>query len=189
MLGDELTRIKNGDAAYFRNFNSLYRACFIRWACNRFSCSVEDAEDVFQEAVLALIDQLRNKEFTELSCSIKTYFWSIGKNLLLNMVKKNAHFINIDFEKKNNEMGIDLNAAEVFFDQEHIKKEAYRYLSICSETEMGVMEDMFYEGLDAKTIAAKRGLPSEGAVWAIKCRCLKKFTKIMKDCSVVQRNQ
>jgi len=46
----------------------------------------EDAEDVFQEAIIVLWKKIRNPDF-ELTCSLKTFLFAIAKNIWLNRLR------------------------------------------------------------------------------------------------------
>jgi RNA polymerase sigma factor (sigma-70 family) len=48
----------------------------------------EDAEDIFQEAIIVLLQKIRQTEFV-LSSSLKTYLYAIAKNLWLKRLRDN----------------------------------------------------------------------------------------------------
>ena len=48
---------------------------------------MEDARDLFQESLMVLVKNLRKEEFV-LSCSVKTYLYSIMRNLWLKRLSK-----------------------------------------------------------------------------------------------------
>jgi RNA polymerase sigma factor (sigma-70 family) len=57
--------------------------------------SVEDAKDVFQEAILVLYEKAQSEEFT-LNCQIKTYIYSVSRRLWLKRLIHQSRFLAMD---------------------------------------------------------------------------------------------
>jgi len=62
--------------------NSIYQECYptIKYMISSNSGSTSDAQDIFQDALLLVITKARNNDL-ELSCSIKTYMYSVCFNM------------------------------------------------------------------------------------------------------------
>ncbi len=86
----------------------------------RYSKSVEDAKDIFQEALIVLYEKAKSGVF-ELNCQVKTYLYSVSKRLWLKRLQKNSRYelqsngleetvyVEEDLgahEKRNNELGM-----------------------------------------------------------------------------------
>lgn len=69
-------------------FNHLYDNCFPSVAkyVMQNSGNGQDAEDIFQEAVIVLLGKIRQPKFL-LTSSLKTYLFSISKNLWLKKLR------------------------------------------------------------------------------------------------------
>jgi RNA polymerase sigma factor (sigma-70 family) len=69
-------------------FDRLYEDCFpsIAKYVQQNSGSRQDAEDIFQEAVIVLLHKIRQPEFC-LTASLKTYLFSISKNIWLKKLR------------------------------------------------------------------------------------------------------
>lgn len=82
---DLLRQLKNEENAAFAR---LYENCFTSVAkyVRRNSGNEQDAEDIFQEAVIILLNKLKQPDFF-LTASIKTYLLSISKNLWLKKLR------------------------------------------------------------------------------------------------------
>ena len=78
-----IEKIKNGDKAQLEIIYKSHKFEFISWLTNKFHCSEEEAKDVYQFAVMTLYDNIRNERLSELSSSIKTYLFAIGKHKIL----------------------------------------------------------------------------------------------------------
>ena len=89
---------------YREAFKLLYRNHYrmVEYFITKNSGSTTDAEDIFQEVMIALFNNSRNKDF-KLTCSIKTYIYSIGRNLWLKQLRKQSRETRItDYEKFEN---------------------------------------------------------------------------------------
>ena len=55
---------------------------------NRLSISIEDAEDIYQDACIVLFDNIHNGKLRTLTCSLSTYFTQICLNMGYNFVNR-----------------------------------------------------------------------------------------------------
>lgn len=55
---------------------------------NRLSVSTEDAEDIYQDACIALFNNIQNGKLKTLTCSLSTYFTQICLNMGYNFVNR-----------------------------------------------------------------------------------------------------
>ncbi len=62
--------------------NSIYRECFpsVNYMISTNSGSSSDARDIFHDALIVVILKARNNDL-ELTCSLKTYIYSVCFNL------------------------------------------------------------------------------------------------------------
>lgn len=96
----------------------LYRNYYdsIRNLVTRNSGRIEDAEDVFQDALVILYRKIVGKEL-QLSCSLKTYLYAICRNLWLQRLQKK------DFKMEQLNENID-NRTETFILEESLHDES-----------------------------------------------------------------
>lgn len=81
-----LDLLKSGDRGAFRElYTSVFPPCSNLILNN--NGTMNDARDIFQESLMVLIKNLRKDNF-ELSCNIKTYLYSIMRNLWLKRLNK-----------------------------------------------------------------------------------------------------
>ena len=97
---DLLTQLRHGDSAAIRR---LYQLAFP--SCARFvknnSGTQEDAKDLFQESLMVLIKNLRKADF-ELTCTVKTYLYSVMRNLWLKRLNRKDNLqLDIDEPEKD----------------------------------------------------------------------------------------
>lgn len=80
------------------SFELLYKFYFpsISYHIRQNGRSKEDAEDIFQEAIVVLLQKVRQTDFA-LTSSLKTYLFAIAKNLWLKRLR-DEKFITVDNE-------------------------------------------------------------------------------------------
>lgn len=94
-------------------FELLYKFYFpsILSYVKRNMGSREDAEDIFQESIIVLLQKSRSDDFV-LTSSLKTYLYAIAKNLWLKRLKTNKLISVEDFEqyqKENDSFAFELH--------------------------------------------------------------------------------
>lgn len=96
-----LDQLKNEDNA---SFEILYKFNFppIAAYITRNFGNTEDAEDIFQEAIIVLLHKVRQTDFV-LTSSLKTYLFAIAKNLWLKRLRDNKLIPVDSFEKYKDE--------------------------------------------------------------------------------------
>lgn len=82
-----LDQLKNEDNASFEILYKFYYPSIEAHITQNFG-STEDAEDVFQEAIIVLLQKVRQEGFV-LTSSLKTYLFAIARNLWLKRLRDN----------------------------------------------------------------------------------------------------
>ena len=77
------------EAIYRDNYNSVQSLII------KNNGSVEDAKDIFQEAILVLYEKVQSDEF-RLNCQIKTYIYSVSRRLWLKKLVQQNRFLVMD---------------------------------------------------------------------------------------------
>lgn len=86
---DLLILLKQGNS---KAYTYLYDQCFpaISRYIRQNSGNMQDAGDIFQEAVLILLEKLRTSDFV-LTASMSTYLFAIARNLWLKQLRENKY--------------------------------------------------------------------------------------------------
>lgn len=147
--------------------------------------SKQDAQDVFQEALIVLCRKVRNEEF-ELSASLDTYLYSVCRFLWKNQTKKR---------------GIQtVDGGESAFDAEHessleeaLKKESKfqvleQVLSDLGERCLQLLQLFYFRGLSMKGIASKMQFSSENAAKTQKYKCIERAKRMVQAQQVEPQN-
>ncbi|HZG01661.1 MAG TPA: sigma-70 family RNA polymerase sigma factor [Chitinophagales bacterium] len=92
-----LENLRNEDNASFEVLYKFYFPSVAAHITQNFG-STEDAEDIFQEAIMVLLQKVRQTDFV-LTSSLKTYLFAIAKNLWLKRLRDNKLVPVNDLEK------------------------------------------------------------------------------------------
>ena len=65
-----------------------HRSAFKAWAGRTFGLSGADAQDVYQEAIVAFVRNVRNGRHDPSSCAPGTYLFALGRNLALKHLRR-----------------------------------------------------------------------------------------------------
>lgn len=151
--GTFLLELKRGEATALRSvYEQAYPICAALVLNN--TGTKEDAKDVFQEALLVLIQKLKNPDF-QLTANIKTYMYAIVRNLWLKKLRNN--------EKKGLSLVIDepeINFQLPYDDDFEYKKETEERHDAIEEAFANLGEEckkiitaFYYQKMSLKEIA------------------------------------
>ena len=167
-------RMKDGKVLDFIYDNYFYR---IQAFINRNSGSDEDAQDVFQDAILVIFQKLRKEEIV-LNCSFGTYLYSICRLLWLKQLKMKSQrkaFIEESEETVKLDDTLDII---------HEKNERYNlYLDHFNKLSYNCQKilELFLARISLKEIARILGLKSEQYVKKRKHVCKEKLVDSVKN--------
>lgn len=140
------------------------------------SGSKEDALDLFQDGMMVIYRKAREGDL-ELTCSFKTYLFSVCRNLWLKRLRKNR---NLEVTILTDEESIDTENLETTFDEQ----ERYRFFkSKLSQlgTDCQQVLTLFFEGASMVRIAEIMGFASEGYAKKRKFKCKEKLVALIKN--------
>jgi len=166
-----IKRIRDGDYKEIVTFYDRYKKDFVGWAIRKFPVTKDDALDIFQDTMIALLKNIRNGKIEKFDYSAKSYLYAIGRNLLLNKVK---------FEKRfDNE--IDESTAEkiaqqvvVFPDNaEHNTQLIDQLLHKLGEPCYTILKLFYYHNYSLESVAREIGSKRANVARAQKARCIK----------------
>jgi len=143
------------------------------------SGSKEEADDVFQDAVIIFIHQVKTEKF-EHNSDIEGFIFVIAKNLWLNIIRRENRFQKyIDNFDDNEKIVID-NQLKVLLDKE--KSEALESaFNKLDEKCQKILNYFIYEKLSMKEICKKMGYASDNVAKTNHYRCKKYLSNIVKN--------
>jgi len=133
----------------------------VRYFIKRNHGTEEDAEDIFQEAIVAVCQRVKKKSLT-LDCAFKTYFYSVVRHMWLqHLERKKIHFEFSDMDEflmlEDKELYEDFQTKRAIFQRRFLD-----LTELCRKVLLMVVEGTSYEeialilGYKGKQYAVKR---------------------------------
>ena len=157
-----------------------HRAAFVSFACRQLYATEEDAADCFQDAVIAFYKNIVSGRLEELTCSIRTYLFSIGKRLVYRRNQRRNREAPTDHEAGRQPADeLDWSLVDRY-EQEHNRELLETALDRLGDPCRTILTLFYYHHYPIDSIAESVGLPSPGATRVKKMRCLKELKKLVK---------
>lgn len=164
--------IDNAVRYIYREYFEVLR----KYTCQN-SGSDEDAQDVFQEVVVAFISMVQQDKFRGES-GVKTFLYSLNRNIWLNELKKRnrAEKRDIQFESEKESLSMDVSH---YIAQNEMQKQTYTILDRLGETCKKILLAYYYDNLSMKEILARLDYENEQVVRNKKSKCLKQLEQLL----------
>lgn len=131
--------------------------------------SKQDAQDVFQEALIILVRKVKQKDFTLIS-SLSTYLYSVCRYLWKNETRKRKN----DYKKEYHFEALSSEETEIekLSDEENNFRLAEKVLQDLGKKCLQLLQLFYQHSKSMKQIALKLGYKSESVAKAQKYKCL-----------------
>lgn len=175
---DKIERLRRGDDDLLREIYDTYRPDFLRWAL-RQGLSQDEAEEVFQISVVVMYDNVVTGKLSELTSSLKTYLFSIGKHKTWETMRKKHHGLLYVDPAFMDMLGDRDDDADVRFGQniERLKGALRKLGDPCKK----LIEMMYYQKIDQTEISMVMGYKDRDTVKSKKYKCIEKLKKILEN--------
>ncbi len=168
--------LKKNDEKAIKDFYNENKNGFILFA-KRYNLDQDDVVDVYQDAIITLIENAKKGKIDNLQSSITTYFFSIGKFMIFQKLKKEKRtfstddFSNLEYiEEDYNE---DENNLQVALLQKGLDK--------LGEQCRKVLQLFYYEEKKLDEIQVELGYSNKDVLKSQKSRCLKQLKDLTKE--------
>jgi len=138
-----------------------------------------DAEDLFQDSLVGLIDAIRQGRFRGES-SLKTYLFSIGRHLWLNELKRRGR-AQIREQKFENSRDTNADAQEEQLVKAEERLLLQKVVAKLGETCQQILLLFYYENLSMKEILDQTHYENEQVLRNKKYKCMKELEKMMRE--------
>ena len=136
----------------------------------------EDAEDVFQDAMVLVYQKLKQEDF-KLTSDLSTFVYAVARNIWLSRLRR-IHKVTYDSERISDQAILEANiVADI---EEHEKYSLFRKYFLKLSDQCQKVLGLFFEGQSMKTIAKETGL-SEGHTRKKKFECKKVLLKMIEQ--------
>lgn len=172
-----LNSVKSGNSKALELVYRAYRLDFIQWLCAKTSANEEIALDIFQESVLALYKNAKLGRLDNITSSIKTYLFAIGKRIFLYLNRqhkiKTDSLIVEDLPLK--ELIVLPAATNSLTDKQQIISELVGKLRPNCKN---ILYLFYYENHKLKEIAERLNYKNTNVVKVMKVRCMEALRKL-----------
>ena len=150
------------------------------------SGSWEDAQDIIQESILSFIQIVQEGKFRGES-SIKTFLYSLTRNIWLNELKKRGRMTkrNKIFEEGKDDLE---NSTLDGVEKREANKQLLDILNELGEGCRKILTLFYYENLSMKEILMQTEFENEQVVRNKKHKCLKQLTETISNNPVLAEN-
>jgi RNA polymerase sigma-70 factor (ECF subfamily) len=170
-----IEKIRNGDKTQLEIIYKSHKFEFISWLTNKFNCTEEEARDVYQYAVLTLYENIKSERLSELSSSVKTYLFAIGKHKILEQRKASVRFI-----PKLDEQIADV--PEVGRWENEMYEESLQLVEQClemlGEPCKSLLELYYYHNMSMEDIADRMNYKNRFTSKNLKYKCINRLRRI-----------
>ncbi|WP_343030555.1 sigma-70 family RNA polymerase sigma factor [Fulvivirga aurantia] len=170
--------MKEGDKTVLDSLYAYYRDEFITWSGAMYKLSEDNAADVFQDAVITFYSNVKSGKLTELTSSIKTYLFAIGKNLSLKKIKKEKRMV-LDDEVL--EFNSSVEYQELSFEYTERQKTLAQIVEKLGDPCKSILKLFYFENFTMDSIAERLDYKNENVAKTQKLRCLQKLKSMFEN--------
>jgi RNA polymerase sigma factor (sigma-70 family) len=173
-----LERLKTEDSEAFA---MLYKSCFpsIAKHIKQNNGNNSDAEDIFQEAVVVLLKNIRHPDFV-LSSSLQTYLYAISKNLWLKHLR-NHKTVALEGAHTSGADPFQTEAFSIDLVPEKTKEEkVFTWLENITLNCQYIIKALFLESETMQSLMAKMGWRNKHTADNQKYKCIQQLKKESK---------
>lgn len=169
-----VTLLKNSDKKALEKVYLENRDSFLNFA-RKFNVSDDDIIDVYQDSIIALQEKAVEGKLENLSCSIPTFLFGIGKYMLFDKARKNNKKVT-DFPLESEAY----NYKEISYSFIDEAPNEFQLLLQKGFAELGkkckeVLTLFYYRGYTIDEIAEKLKYENKNVVKSQKSRCIKQL--------------
>ena len=170
-----IVAVKNGSREVIRDLYLENREGFISFMIQKFAVPKDNVEDFYQDAILALIENIRKGKLDDLKSSIRTYLFSIGKFMAFKHYKKPKMSV-VDFS--DFEESLEDDNEDIAKDEELIQLIQSK-LTQMNEACKKILIQFYYEQKKIDEIVILGDYANKDVVKSQKSRCLSHLKKLV----------
>ncbi|MEM7106432.1 MAG: sigma-70 family RNA polymerase sigma factor [Bacteroidota bacterium] len=171
-----IKKLQEGDELAFEKIYMNYRDTFIPWALKQLSGNEEEAKELYQVTMIALFENAVNGKLVELTSSLKTYIFAIGKNKIRELRRAKGKKINniVDFALREDFPNVD--DYEVFEENMTAVEQGLQNMdSKCSE----LLTRFYYKRQSMTEISDHMAYKNAKTTKNMKYKCLQRLRELV----------
>lgn len=173
-----IEEIKNGNRKELAEIYRAHRNEFVNWATGHFTCTPEEARDIYQASIITLYDNIVKEKLQHLNGSVKTYLFAIGKNKILELRRADKKFENAALGEEFDVEDIKDAAAE---EHESRLKVVQACLEQLGDPCRTLLELYYLNKTSLEELADQLHYKNTDTVKNLKCRCLSRLREMVTN--------
>ena len=167
-----LDKLKTEDSSSFELLYKFYFPSVASYIKQNLGNN-EDAEDIFQEAIIVLLQKVRQQDFV-LTSSLKTYLYAVAKNLWLKRLRDNKIKI------VDSEFSLTTYGTEIFeVEPENSKEEKVEsWLLKITRNCQNVLKALFFYEVPMDSLMVKMGWKNKHTASNQKHKCIQQIKNV-----------
>ncbi|MDX5348787.1 MAG: sigma-70 family RNA polymerase sigma factor, partial [Hymenobacteraceae bacterium] len=132
--------------------------------------------DIFQNSLIVLYENAASDKLTELNCEVKTYIYSVAKNQILRLQKKNSTTINLE---QQDDINLYTDPVTDQHNEAYVQEMVQQALNLAGNECKQILKLFYFLNHDLKSIAVMLHYKNENVVKVKKSQCLKKLSLLI----------
>ncbi|MCD8538999.1 MAG: sigma-70 family RNA polymerase sigma factor [Leadbetterella sp.] len=166
----QIAALKNGDRREIEKLYNQYKSGFILFL-GRYGLPREELTDIYQDSVVALIENARKGLMDNLEVELKTYLFAIGKFMVFKRLKKDREISKEDLIFEWYDTGNEETESP------RLRAALNRLGGRCYE----LLNLFYYQGKKLDEIQVLMGYDKKDVLKSQKSRCLKQLKEIIEN--------
>lgn len=175
---DILRQMRANPEKILTEFYRDYRKEFLSWAFKSFGADSEAASDCFQDAMIILYNNVQNGKLTDLQSNIKTYLFSVGKNVLLRKFKNESREVPM-FEQNSHERALEGFEFPELYTGNQLENKIADLVQTLRDPCKSILRYFYFRGFSMEEIAEEMNYKNAQTVKAQKLRCIKEMQSLV----------
>ncbi|SIT12690.1 RNA polymerase sigma factor, sigma-70 family [Zobellia uliginosa] len=177
-----LEELQAGSEETLRKVYEDNRSKFLNFA-RRYKLTEEENIDIYQDAYIVFYENIMNGKLENLTSSISTYLFSIGKYLIFDRMRKNKKTVSGSYdltrvgEPDEQLSTLDLERSDLTREQKLLQKHFKDLGAKCQE----LLTFFYYRGYTIQEIMKAGNYNSENVVKSAKSRCMKTLKERIQE--------
>lgn len=167
---DEIELLKKGDYKTIEKIYQTHRKAFLSFGA-KYNLSLDDLLDVYQDTIIAFIENIKKGHLNNLKSEIKTYLFSIGKYLIFKRLSESSG-------NSLDEISDEIEWFEIEDDNAEINQ-IEQALTQLGEQCYKILKLFYYEEKKLDEILQILPYENKDVLKSQKSRCLKQLKKIL----------
>ncbi len=169
-----IARIEKNDRAVLDKLYVTYRDPFFNYF-KKYQISDEDIKDIYQDTMIAFYQNGVRGRLTNLSSSIKTYIFGIGKHKAIDFIRSKSKSADLPQVEQGEFEEIEIEKVSMTLEQEKLYKHFFELGESCRK----MLKYFYYRGLSISEIVKIGAYKDANTVKSHKSRCLKQLRSLV----------